>query len=271
MTIGRASTTGQLSILRTNYSLKNRMKRAVHLLLLPLLLCTVEGKSQSFRKISYQTDHLKIDRLSAGTYVHVSYLDVPGYGKVSCNGLVFVSQGEAVVFDTPTDTVASAELIRWVQDELRGTVEAVVVTHFHEDCLGGLAAFHRRGITSYANHLTVDLARQNGKILPEQKFDSLMTLEIGGQTVENCFFGAGHTADNIVGYIPSERVLFGGCLIKTLGADEGNLEDADVSAWSATVRKIKQAYPEVAHVVPGHGEVGASNLLDYTIEMFGEE
>jgi metallo-beta-lactamase class B len=34
------------------------------------------------------------------------------------------------------------------------------------------------------------------------------------------------------------------------------------------VRKIKEKYPEVKIVIPGHGKPGGTALFDYTIELF---
>ena len=82
------------------------------------------------------------------------------------------------------------------------------------------------------------------------------------------FAGEGHTKDNIIGYFPSENVMFGGCLIKEIRAGKGNLEDANVNDWSATVEKIKQEYPKTKIVIPGHGKYGGTELLDYTIKLF---
>jgi metallo-beta-lactamase class B len=62
--------------------------------------------------------------------------------------------------------------------------------------------------------------------------------------------------------------MFGGCLIKELGAGKGYLGDANVVAWSSTVEKVKKAYPNVKVVVPGHGAYGNIKLLDYTINLF---
>jgi metallo-beta-lactamase class B len=82
------------------------------------------------------------------------------------------------------------------------------------------------------------------------------------------FFGEAHTVDNTVSFVESEKVLYGGCMIKSLKAGKGNLADANVNEWSNTVRKIKSTYPNIIHVIPGHGKVGDTDLLDYTIEMF---
>ena len=55
--------------------------------------------------------------------------------------------------------------------------------------------------------------------------------------------GEAHTKDNIVTWIPSEHILFGGCG-KILGQCKGNLADANVDAWSETTRRIKAAYKD---------------------------
>jgi metallo-beta-lactamase class B len=93
-------------------------------------------------------------------------------------------------------------------------------------------------------------------------------LLVGGKEVQLRFFGEGHTRDNVVAYFPSEQILFGGCLIKEIDASKGFLGDANVGAWSATVEKIQSAYPDVKHVVPGHGAVGDAKLLEYTRQLF---
>lgn len=82
------------------------------------------------------------------------------------------------------------------------------------------------------------------------------------------FFGEGHTSDNAVGYVPSEQVLFGGCLVKALKSNKGYIGDANLAEWSKTIRKVKGAVPDVKVVVPGHGAAGDHKLLDYTEEMF---
>ena len=85
------------------------------------------------------------------------------------------------------------------------------------------------------------------------------------------FFGEGHTKDDVVGYFPSENIMFGGCLIKELHANKGYLGDANVYAWSNTVQKVKDEKKKKKIVVPGHGKFGNKRLLDYTIKLFKTE
>ncbi len=216
----------------------------------------------------YISDRLLVNKLSENTFIHTSYLQTDDFGKVPCNGLLVRNGQHVAIFDTPTNDSSSIELIRWVKEVLKCQIVAVVPTHFHNDCLGGLAAFHAAGIPSLANEKTIELAQKNQMVVPQKEFRGSTSLSVGTQQVLLNFFGEGHTRDNVVAYLPSEQVLFGGCLIKEMGANKGYLGDANLSAWSATVSKLQQAYPQIKHVVPGHGAAGDSKLLEYTRQLF---
>lgn len=217
------------------------------------------------------SENLEIQRLTKSTYIHRSFLTLDNGMTFPCNGLIYLKNDEAIIFDTPTNNAASTELISFLETKLNSKVSAVVINHFHVDCLGGLKAFHNSGIKSYASKRTIEFALADSTSKPEvpqNGFDTLLILDLGGSQIENRFLGEAHTRDNIVSYIPGERVLFGGCMIKEIGAGKGNLADANVDSWSETVRKVKTTYPDVKYVVPGHGKPGNQKLLEYTIEMF---
>jgi metallo-beta-lactamase class B len=182
--------------------------------------------------------------------------------------MIVIDQGQAIVIDTPVDDDASVQLIEWIENEMHLEIVAIVPTHFHVDCLGGLGAFHQKEIPSYACNQTIDLAKTINLILPQNGFIEERTFKIGRTTVICKYLGEGHTKDNIVCYFPDEGVLFGGCLIKSMGAKRGNLADANVDEWSNTVRKVKLKYPIANIIIPGHGMIGSMKLLDSTIKMF---
>lgn len=173
--------------------------------------------------------------------------------------------------DTPVNDEVSLELIDWVEHKTEGEIKGLIVHHFHEDCLGGIRPFHEKGIPTFGNRETVELANLNGVEPPKTGFTEELVLSVGRGHVVSKFYGKGHTSDNIVSYLPKEKVLFGGCLIKSVGAGKGNLADADSSACSQTVSTIKATYPDLKYVVPGHGKVGGPELLDFTIELFKQE
>lgn len=231
-----------------------------------LLLCGC--RSAQLADKSYTSPSMTIQKVSNKVYQHISYLETQSFGKVPCNGMVVYDGHEAIVFDTPANDSTSAELLNWIDSNLKCKVVAIIPTHFHEDCLGGLAEFHRRGIPSYAGNKTISLAKQKNRVLPQHGFDIRQMLKVGNRNVIAEFVGEGHTRDNIIGYFPSEKVMFGGCLIKEINAGKGNLEDANVPAWPVTVARLKEKYPDTQVVIPGHGKTGGTALLDYTIKLF---
>lgn len=219
----------------------------------------------------YDSSNLKIEKVSDNAYRHITFLNTQDWGKVPCNGMIVTDKGEAVIFDTPVSDSVSTELINYVEHSLNCKVTGIVATHFHSDCLGGLKAFHDHNIPSFALNMTLDLAKQTHEIIPQNGFDDLLELKVGNKNVILDYLGAGHTRDNIIGYFPSEQVMFGGCLIKSLKSGKGNLEDADVNAWPLTIQKLKAKYKDVKVVIPGHGNPGDTKLLDYTIKMFEQK
>lgn len=220
--------------------------------------------------VVYQSENLSVRKISDHVYLHTSFLQTRDFGKVPCNGMIVVDEKEAIVFDTPANKESSAELIRYFNSQMAVKIKGVVATHFHDDCVAGLAEFHQQQIPSYAENRTIrSLKAANGQFeMPKKGFEDFLELKAGDEKVYAAYFGEGHTKDNVIGYFAKEKIMFGGCLIKEMGAGKGNLADANVNAWSATVRKVKKKYPQTNIVIPGHGKTGGMELLDYTIRLF---
>ncbi len=242
------------------------------LLLIIISLTSLNSISQKRAKFKskeiYKTKSLVIIQIAENSFNHISFKQTNDFGYVPCNGLIVRNNNEVIVFDTPTNDKSAEELIKWIKETLGCKINAVIPTHFHDDCLGGLKAFHENKIASYANFKTIELAKENKYEVPENGFTESIILKVGNESVTVKFFGEGHTKDNVVGYFPSENVMFGGCLIKEIKASKGYLGDANVETWSSTVEKVRNEYPNVKVVVPGHGKYGNQKLLDYTIQLF---
>lgn len=255
---------------KNNFNKMNTLVRTLLIIICSALLssCSFTKKTDFEPKEIYQTNDLIITQISENTFTHLSYLQTNDFGNVPCNGLIVRDNNEVIIFDTPTTDKSAEELIKWVKEKLNCKINAIIPTHFHADCLGGLKAFNDHNIPSYAYFKTIEFAKENKSEIPENNFDDSIILSVGNKDISVKFFGEGHTKDNVVGYFPSENIMFGGCLIKELNAGKGNLEDANPAEWSNTVEKVKMEYPDVKIVVPGHGEFGDKELLDYTIKLF---
>ncbi len=242
------------------------MKQTITILLLSLILFGF--KTGDAEQEVYKSESLIISRISGHAYRHITYLNTVDYGKVPCNGMIVCYKNEAVVFDTPTDDKVSAELIDWITKSLDCKITAVIPTHYHIDNLGGLEEFHRHGIPSYAYKKTIEKTKNLKLPLPQNSFDSVLELRVGNKKIYAEYVGEGHTCDNIIGYFPLDKIMFGGCLIKEKGAGKGNLAEASPDKWSETVSKVKQKFPETITIIPGHGKPGGKELFDYTISLF---
>ena len=246
------------------------MYRLFSLFLLVALLAYPSCKSPQMVIGKWQ-DGLEIRKVAPGLYIHTSPINLSNGQVFPCNGMIFIDQGEAVVFDTPVYEKDTEELLRWLQQEQKVKVKAIVPTHFHDDCLGGLPMFHEAGIRSYANRATFELAKEQAATLPQELFDGSHTFQIGNKTVECWYPGEAHTKDNIVAWVPSREVLFGGCMLKAVGAGKGNLADANEDTGSASMQAVKNRYPRLKLAIPGHGDSGGMELLDFTIKLFNDQ
>jgi metallo-beta-lactamase class B len=176
-----------------------------------------------------------------------------------------------VLIDTPWTSDQTRRLVIWAEEELQAPVTHVVVTHFHPDCMGGIAIAHERQIPTYGSVRTAELAAAEGQPPPRTLFESVKTLKVGDETLELFAPGAGHAPDNIVVWLAERRVLFGGCLIRSAAARRlGHLGVADLERWPATLDRVQQRYGEPALIVPGHGSPGGVELIDKTRRLLAE-
>lgn len=203
--------------------------------------------------------------LAPHVWIHTSYRDIPPWGAIPTHGLVVEVDGQRVLVDTAWTEDQTAEILRWSSPP----ISVAVVTHAHDDKMGGIPALHAAGIDTYAHPLSNADAPERG-LTPARHalaFEEAATSLFEG-ALEIFYPGGGHTRDNIVVYLPVSRVLFGGCLIRPGDADGlGNTADADVAHWAEAVRSVQRRFPEAAIVVPSHGDPGGVELLEHTAAL----
>lgn len=241
------------------------MKRKLLTIVFVSLIAILPIMAQHKITISDDIDAIK---LSDDVYLYRSYFQTQSFGKVGGNGLILIKNDEALMIDTPWNNRQTEEIFNWIQDSLRATVKTLIVTHWHDDCMGGLEYLKTKGVDSYANQMTIDIAKDKGLSVPQQGFVDSLEIDFQDIPVECYYLGRGHSTDNIVVWLPTEDILFGGCCIKDMSSkDLGNLADADVKAWPSTIRKITKKFSKVKIIVPGHGAIGGSELMQHTQQL----
>ena len=216
------------------------------------------------------TDDLEVTRLHDGVWLHTSwnkYRDM----RVPSNGLIVREGDGLVLIDTAWGVASTLALVEWIDENLKLPVTRAIVTHSHDDRLGGGAVLSARGIPFSGHPLTVEIARRTNKPAPvalEVLRDPGSTVQLGALVV--IYPGPGHTVDNIAVWLPGLRMLVGGCAVKSADSTNlGYIGEADLAAWPGSIRRLMAAVPDDGPivVVPGHGATGGRELLTHTLKL----
>jgi len=202
-------------------------------------------------------------------YVHTSYGLPDGKNVFPSNGLFIITDTGIVLIDTPWGEDQTEQLINILQKKFKKKILLCISTHFHADRTGGIDVLKKYGIKTYCSALTKQLAKQNGDKQPQFTFRIDTTFHVGNTTLQTYYPGEGHTKDNIVIWLPQSKVLFGGCLIKSLEADgAGNTADANMTQWPVSVTRLKKRFDDIKYVIPGHqGWKGDTLMFSHTIAV----
>ncbi|TXK33744.1 subclass B1 metallo-beta-lactamase [Pontibacter qinzhouensis] len=210
---------------------------------------------------------LEVKELAPQVWVHTSF-GVFGGQTFPSNGLIVATVDGVLLIDTAWGEEQTEQLLNWVQENLQQPVKMCLVTHAHDDRMGGIAVLQQQQIPVLSSALTAELAPGKNLGMPDPRLAVGKKQKMGGQQFEAYFPGAGHSPDNLVVYLPKQQILFGGCLVKDVTATNlGNLADADLQSWPQAIRQLQQRYPKTKTVVPGHGPCSNTSALDHTLEL----
>lgn len=243
------------------------------LLLSSLLFCfSCEiAWSADNEKVIPLSEDVTLQKIDEGIWIHTSSYEVAGFGLVPANGLVIVSDGTGMIIDLPWTDAQTKLVFDWFRTEHEVEIDTVVPTHSHQDCSGGLSEAHRQGAGAWALVQTVEKLKAEEKAFPENAFTNSKKFQRGSLEVILSFEGGAHTTDNIIAWIPSRKILFGGCAVKSLeAANIGYVKEADAKSWPLMLNGLLEKYPDAKRVIPGHGNSGGLDLIRHSLKMVNE-
>lgn len=215
-------------------------------------------------------NYIELYKINDTIWVHTSYAKYNGH-RVSSNGVVVISSEGLVLVDTPWNNEQTDELLKVTKDVFKKDIIIAIITHAHDDRIGGIDTLLENNVDVRSTSMTLIEAEKYGFKKPQPKLDSEPSFSVGNIDVEVFYPGEGHTVDNITVWFPQYKVLFGGCLIKSLDSkDKGNIEDANVQQWPYSVKNLLEKYPDAETVIPGHGEWGSLDLIRHTLELVSQ-
>ena len=197
---------------------------------------------------------------------------------ISNAGFVVTPKGVVVVDALGSPTLAK-KLIGEIARITPQKVVAVIVSHYHADHVYGLQEFKRIGAKIYAqgegrNYLSSETAKQRliasridfapwvnantSLISADVWIDKQFKLNIGGVEFFINRVGPAHAPEDLMVYVPSEKVLFAGDLVF-----RGRIPfvgNADSKGWLAALDEIERLNPDI--VIPGHGNYSVKPVQD---------
>lgn len=235
------------------------------LFILFFIFSNLFGKAHDTLKI---TNDIYLLKLSETTFIHVSWHSDEKWGKFTCNGMVVIKNGKAALFDTPMSDSLTRKLVYFIEDSLKAKIQYFVPNHFHADCTEGIDIIDSLGSTIISSEKTKELSLINNIITASKTFTDTMTIDFSGKKIMLNYLGEAHSKDNIVVWIEDEKILFGGCMVRSMETkSKGNVADANEEEWPKTLKKVKKKYGHALIVIPGHGDYGNIELLEYSIKL----
>ncbi len=210
---------------------------------------------------------LRITHLVGDFYIYETDNLYKG-SRTPANGMYLVTTNGVMLFDSPWDTTQFQPLLDSIQQRHHKPVTICFATHFHSDRTAGLEYYQSVGIRTYTTKQTDELSKTKGM----KRAGFLMekdTLFTSGQYSFEIFYpGPGHAPDNIVIWFPQQKILYGGCLVKsTEDEDLGNLGDADLKKYAPSIKNVMRHCPNPVYVIPGHGDWTNKRSLQHTLNM----
>jgi len=213
---------------------------------------------------------LKISHLTGDFYIYTTYNTYEG-SQVPANGMYLVASDGVVMFDTPWDTTQFQPLLDSIKFKHHKEVVLCIATHWHSDKTEGLEYYRQQGIKTYTTVLTDELSKKNHKKRAEFLIARDTVFHAGPYSFETYYPGQGHTTDNIVIWFKKEKILYGGCLIKGVDAEDlGYLGDANKTEYATTLKNVQKKCRNPKSIIISHSDWNNLNSLKHSIRMAEE-
>jgi glyoxylase-like metal-dependent hydrolase (beta-lactamase superfamily II) len=195
------------------------------------------------------------------------------------NAAFVITPAGVVVIDALGSPALAERLMLEIRKLTSLPVTHVIITHYHADHIYGLQVFRKQGARIIAHrsaleYLNSETARQrletsrtelapwvDGQtvLVPADEWiDGDMTLTVGGVPFQIKHVGPSHTPEDLVVYLPTEKVLFAGDLVFRNRIPF--VGQADSGRWIQALDALLTF--DATTIVPGHGPLSSEARKD---------
>jgi metallo-beta-lactamase class B len=210
---------------------------------------------------------LTISHVTGDFYVFTTYNYYKG-NRIPANGMYLVTNNGVIMIDSPWDTTQFQPLLDSIKVRHNKDVVICIATHFHEDRTGGLEYYSQQNIKTYTTLQTDELSSRRGMKRARFLIDKDTVINVGQYSFQTFYPGKGHAPDNIIIWFEKEKVLYGGCLIKSVEDNTlGNLSDASINDYATTIRNVQRKCKRPKYIITGHNDWTSTKSLKHTLKM----
>lgn len=256
-----------MATLKNSYWYRNLL--TLCLLVQGLTVLAAEAPSMITRQVS-----------ASSWYVEgVSALGSPSNQNFISNAAFVITPAGVVVIDALGSPELAKRLVAQIAKITPKPITHLIVTHYHADHIYGLQTFKALGVQLIAHraaleYLNSDTARLRLQASRQElapwidastrlvEADDWLTgpkvLTVGGVRFEISPVGPAHTPEDLVVYLPSEKVLFAGDLV--FRSRVPYVGQADSRHWITALDSLLKFDTSV--IVPGHGALSSEARKD---------
>lgn len=209
------------------------------------------------------------------------------YDFSGSNSAVLITDEGVLVVDTGMHPDDAERVLGEIRKYTDAPIRYVINSQFHGDHYMGNVVFQREGATFIAHKDTQKIIEERFQsevetrsfadrgqdpaevvlVLPDILFESRMTLELGGRTVELIYLGAGQNEGDTLIYFPHARALHtGGVFHNRSWANTSYTPSFD--GWLTVLREMKSIDADT--YLPPHGALATGDDLDAFIQFIDE-
>lgn len=209
----------------------------------------------------------------------VSALGSPANQNFISNAAFVVTPAGVVVIDALGSPALTERLAAEIRKITPQPITHVIVTHYHADHIYGLQTFKALGahilahraaqeyLNSDAARLRLEASRQElapwvnedtHLVEADEWLDGDKTLTVGGMEFRISNVGPSHTPEDLVVYLPQEKVLFAGDVV--FRSRIPYVGKADSRHWIAALKTLLNFDAQI--IVPGHGPLSREARKD---------
>ena len=215
-------------------------------------------------------NELKITQITNNFYVYTTY-KMFGTKKQDANAMYVVTPEGIILFDSPWDTFPFQLLLDTIEAKHHKKIVLAIATHSHDDRTSGLDFYKKRGIKTYTTKQTDEISIENDRPRAEFLIKKDSVFNVGGFKFETYYAGEGHTKDNIVIWFEKQKILYGGCLVKSIDAkDLEYVGEANITEWPTTIKRVQNKFKNPKYIITGHHNWKSIHSLKHTLNLLRE-